>query len=151
MESIWSFKEGGKTSLHSSSSCFNLPCFLGKVFALNKKGELMTETDARNFREEEHDEQLKVKRGRGGLVVRSQLRGRRVPESKPGSTKDPTSMWACCMLNHTQGSKRPPAGVVRKSGERVQIRCRPHHLTAVQNYEVHPKTARVLLQNGTLI
>ncbi|GBL78703.1 Jerky -like [Araneus ventricosus] len=32
-----------------------------------------------------------------------------------------------------------------------QLRCRPRHLTEVQNYEVRPKIALVLLQNGTLI
>ncbi|GBN97336.1 hypothetical protein AVEN_124847-1 [Araneus ventricosus] len=36
-----------------------------------------------------------------GLVERSQLRDRRVPGSKPGSTEDPPLMWDCCKLNHT--------------------------------------------------
>ncbi|GBO17088.1 hypothetical protein AVEN_4585-1 [Araneus ventricosus] len=30
-----------------------------------------------------------------------------------------------------------------------QLRCRPRHLTAVQNYEVRPKIALALLQKGT--
>ncbi|GBO45686.1 hypothetical protein AVEN_81945-1 [Araneus ventricosus] len=33
-------------------------------------------------------------------------------------------------------AKRPPVGVRRKFGEGCQLRCRPRHLTAVQNYEV---------------
>ncbi|GBM43124.1 hypothetical protein AVEN_148693-1 [Araneus ventricosus] len=41
--------------------------------------------------------------------------------------------------------------VVSGSLERgCQLRCRPRHLTEVQNYEVRPKIALVLLQNGTL-
>ncbi|GBL87375.1 hypothetical protein AVEN_118328-1 [Araneus ventricosus] len=49
-------------------------------------------------------------------------------------------------------ANRPPAAVVRKLGEGGgQLRCRPRHLTDVQNDEVHPKIALVLLQNGTLI
>ncbi|GBL93895.1 hypothetical protein AVEN_153652-1 [Araneus ventricosus] len=30
-----------------------------------------------------------------------------------------------------------------------QLRCRPRHLIAIQNYEVCPKIALVLIQNGT--
>ncbi|GBN78907.1 hypothetical protein AVEN_31802-1 [Araneus ventricosus] len=38
--------------------------------------------------------------GRGGLVVRSRLWDRRVPDSKTNSTEDPL-YEACCTLNHT--------------------------------------------------
>ncbi|GBO24807.1 hypothetical protein AVEN_180117-1 [Araneus ventricosus] len=49
-----------------------------------------------------------------------------------------------------------PPGSPRWCGVEVwrggcQLRCRPRHLTEVQNYEVRPKIALVLLQNGTLI
>ncbi|GBM26083.1 hypothetical protein AVEN_12844-1 [Araneus ventricosus] len=46
-------------------------------------------------------------------------------------------------------AKCPPVGIVRKFGEGSQLRCRPRHLTAIQNYKVRPKIALVLLQNGT--
>ncbi|GBM89339.1 hypothetical protein AVEN_175783-1 [Araneus ventricosus] len=38
-------------------------------------------------------------RGPGDLVVRSRLRGRRAPGSKPYSTEDRPCMRACCTLN----------------------------------------------------
>ncbi|GBO07484.1 hypothetical protein AVEN_83930-1 [Araneus ventricosus] len=38
----------------------------------------------------------------------------RTPGSKPDSIEDSPYMWACCTLNHTQGAKHPPIGVVRK-------------------------------------
>ncbi|GBM93021.1 hypothetical protein AVEN_219835-1 [Araneus ventricosus] len=69
--------------------------------------------------------------------------------SKPDSTEDP-----CMGLLHTQSyvvAKRPPVGVAWKFGEGVPAQCRPRHLTVFQNYEVRPKVALVLLQNGTLI
>ncbi|GBL74466.1 hypothetical protein AVEN_166368-1, partial [Araneus ventricosus] len=43
--------------------------------------------------------------------------GRRVPSSKPDSTKDSPCIWAGCTLNHTQEAKRPPVGVMLKFGE----------------------------------
>ncbi|GBM67784.1 hypothetical protein AVEN_84506-1, partial [Araneus ventricosus] len=49
-----------------------------------------------------------------GLVIRSQFRDWRTPGSKPDSIEDSPYMWACCTLNHTQGAKHPPIGVVRK-------------------------------------
>ncbi|GBL93565.1 hypothetical protein AVEN_59745-1 [Araneus ventricosus] len=55
--------------------------------------------------------------GRGVIVVRCRLRGSRVPDSTPDSAEYPPYMWACCMLNHTQGAKRPPTGVVPKFGD----------------------------------
>ncbi|GBM18522.1 hypothetical protein AVEN_252299-1 [Araneus ventricosus] len=79
--------------------------------------------------------------GRGCLVVRSRPRHRRIPCSKPDTTKDPLRMWACHTLNHAQGVKRPPVGMVWKFGEGFRLRCRPPHLTAVQNYKVRPKNS----------
>ncbi|GBM74513.1 hypothetical protein AVEN_58388-1 [Araneus ventricosus] len=66
---------------------------------------------------------------RGGLVVRPRLWVRRVPGSKPDSSEDPSCF-----------------GPVAEAWRGVrQLKCRPHHLTAVQNYEVRLKTALLLL------
>ncbi|GBL77041.1 hypothetical protein AVEN_12692-1 [Araneus ventricosus] len=89
--------------------------------------------------------------GSGGLVVTYRLWGRRVPGSIPDSNENPPCMWVWCTLNLTSWAKSPPAAVVRRFGEGCQLRCRPLDLTKVQNYEVRPKIALVLLQNGTLI
>ncbi|GBL73976.1 hypothetical protein AVEN_230902-1 [Araneus ventricosus] len=51
-----------------------------------------------------------AERRRGGLVLWSRLRGRRVLDSKPDSTADPPCLWIWY--------KCPPAGVVQKLGER---------------------------------
>ncbi|GBL87641.1 hypothetical protein AVEN_165239-1 [Araneus ventricosus] len=48
-------------------------------------------------------------------------------------------------------TKRPPTGVVGSLERGCQLRCRSRHLTAVQNDEVRPKIALVLLQNAALI
>ncbi|GBM16187.1 hypothetical protein AVEN_126452-1 [Araneus ventricosus] len=70
--------------------------------------------------------------------------GWRVPDSKPDSIEDPLCTWACCTLNNTWGVKCPPVGVVWTFGEEgCHLRCRPLHLTAVQNDKVVPKTALV--------
>ncbi|GBN76262.1 hypothetical protein AVEN_134484-1 [Araneus ventricosus] len=50
--------------------------------------------------------------GRGGLVVRSRPRDRRVAGSKPDSTEDPPCMGPVV-------AKRPPVGVAREFGEGV--------------------------------
>ncbi|GBL72256.1 hypothetical protein AVEN_115220-1 [Araneus ventricosus] len=47
--------------------------------------------------------------------------------------------------------KRHPIGVAREPGEEYKLRCRPCHLTAVQNYEIRPKIELVLRQNEKLI
>ncbi|GBM21154.1 hypothetical protein AVEN_5466-1 [Araneus ventricosus] len=54
----------------------------------------------------------------------------------------------CCKLKWLSG-KGLPAGVARKFVESCQLRCRPRHLTAVQNDKFRPVTAFVLLENGT--
>ncbi|GBN90235.1 hypothetical protein AVEN_15933-1 [Araneus ventricosus] len=48
---------------------------------------------------------------RGSLLVGSRLRDRRVPDSMPNSTWDPSCAWAWCKLNRPSWAKRPPAGV----------------------------------------
>ncbi|GBN38610.1 hypothetical protein AVEN_39522-1 [Araneus ventricosus] len=71
-------------------------------------------------------------KGCGRLVIRSRPRGRRVPDSRLDSTEEPPSKRIWCTLN--------PSGpndfrlVWLGSLERgCQLRCRPRHLTAVQN------------------
>ncbi|GBN26881.1 hypothetical protein AVEN_62795-1 [Araneus ventricosus] len=68
---------------------------------------------------------------RGGLVVRSRIRGRRVPGSKPDSTEGPLCVWACFVLNNTPWVKRLPACEVRKFGGEVTAQA--------ENYEVRLK------------
>ncbi|GBN64508.1 hypothetical protein AVEN_114426-1 [Araneus ventricosus] len=89
--------------------------------------------------------------GRGGLVVRFRLWGRRVPGPRPDSTEDPPCMGPAArqIIRSGQTSSRWCGVEVWRGG--CQLRCRPRHLTEVQNYEVRPKIALVLLQNGTLI
>ncbi|GBO20905.1 hypothetical protein AVEN_193696-1 [Araneus ventricosus] len=82
-------------------------------------------------------------------MVRSPLRCQRFPGSKPLSTEDPSCTWVRCTLFKLGGQNGLPLvlyGVKRE----CQLRCRPRHLTVVQNYEVRPKIALVFLQNGTL-
>ncbi|GFY25175.1 transposable element Tc3 transposase [Trichonephila clavipes] len=53
-----------------------------------------------------------------------------------------------CMLNMSS-LKDPPVDVVCKLGEGCRIRCRPRHLTMVQNYEVrHQKPWSYLIERG---
>ncbi|GBM40023.1 hypothetical protein AVEN_250496-1 [Araneus ventricosus] len=84
--------------------------------------------------------------GRGGLVVRSPPRDRRVPDSKPDFTKEPP----CKRVWHTSNPSGPNALPPERSGslERgYRLRCHPRHLTTTQNYKVRSKIAFVLLQN----
>ncbi|GBM48342.1 hypothetical protein AVEN_37800-1 [Araneus ventricosus] len=76
--------------------------------------------------------------GRGGLVVRSRPRGRRVAGPKPDSTEDPPCMGPVArqIIRSGQTSSRWCGWLVWRGG--CQLRHRPRHLTAVQNYEVRP-------------
>ncbi|GBL94248.1 hypothetical protein AVEN_37944-1 [Araneus ventricosus] len=78
-------------------------------------------------------------KSRGGLVLRSRVLGQKVPGSKSDSTEDSLFLWACYKLNHTYGSKSPPAVLVRKFGEGVPAQMSSSHLTVIQNFEVRPK------------
>ncbi|GBO40896.1 hypothetical protein AVEN_40515-1 [Araneus ventricosus] len=80
-------------------------------------------------------------RGRGGLVVRSRPRDRRVAGSRPDSTEDPPLHGACCTPNHDVVAKRPPVawrGSLR--GVPAQVSSF-RHLTAVQNMRSVPLPA----------
>ncbi|GBN09507.1 hypothetical protein AVEN_6974-1 [Araneus ventricosus] len=57
-----------------------------------------------------------VVRGCGGLVVRSRQRGRRIPSSKPDSTKELPCMGVLQAKAYVV-AKRLPVGVVRNFGE----------------------------------
>ncbi|GBO25626.1 hypothetical protein AVEN_170732-1 [Araneus ventricosus] len=77
--------------------------------------------------------------------------GRKAPGPRPDSTEDPPCMGPAARQTIRSGQTPPRwRGVEARRGGR-QPRCRPRHLTKVQNYEVRPKIALVLLQNGTLI
>ncbi|GBM98861.1 hypothetical protein AVEN_44867-1 [Araneus ventricosus] len=81
-------------------------------------------------------------------MVRSRPRGARVPGSKPDSIEEPPCKRVWCTLNPTRPNVLPL--VWYGSLERgYQLRYRPPHLTKVKNYEVRPKIALMLLQNGT--
>ncbi|GFV71102.1 hypothetical protein TNCV_698931 [Trichonephila clavipes] len=56
-------------------------------------------------------------------------------EFQPSTSEDPPCRGGRCTLN-TSRLKRPPVAVVWKSREECQLRCRPRHLTMVQNTEV---------------
>ncbi|GBN61817.1 hypothetical protein AVEN_137510-1 [Araneus ventricosus] len=82
---------------------------------------------------------------RRGLVEKFRFRGWRIQGSKPDSTEDKMGL----MQAKSERRRSNVLSVVWK--RRYQLMCRPCHLTAVQNYEVSPKVALVLLQNGILI
>ncbi|GBN40132.1 hypothetical protein AVEN_251699-1 [Araneus ventricosus] len=84
--------------------------------------------------------------GCGGLVVRTRPRGRRFPGLKPDSTEEPPCNRFWCTSNPSGQMSSCWCGSLERGS---QLRCRPLHLTAVQNYEVRSKIALVLLQNGT--
>ncbi|GBM77361.1 hypothetical protein AVEN_124124-1 [Araneus ventricosus] len=95
------------------------------------------------------------------MVVRFRLLQRNVRNPIP--LKIRRVLWACCTLNHTRelnalplvwcytthfDSAYPTGFKAFKSrhGAEVwrrecELRRHPHHLTVVQNYEVHPKIA----------
>ncbi|GBN29884.1 hypothetical protein AVEN_178989-1 [Araneus ventricosus] len=87
-------------------------------------------------------------RGRGGLVGRARLRGRRVPGSKPDSTEDPPCIGPVEREIIRRGPNVLPLVWFGSLERGCQLRCRPRHLTEIQNDEVRPKIALVLLQNG---
>ncbi|GBO22529.1 hypothetical protein AVEN_73898-1 [Araneus ventricosus] len=61
----------------------------------------------------------------------------------------PLKTWSWCALNLISWFTRPPAGVVWKIGDGASPRCRPRHLTAVQNYEIHPKIVARFFKTGS--
>ncbi|GBL80362.1 hypothetical protein AVEN_92272-1 [Araneus ventricosus] len=89
---------------------------------------------------------------RSGLVVKSGSRGQSVSGSKPDSTEEPPYKRVWCTSSSSGPTGKCPAdGMARMFGEGYQLRCRPRHQSAVENYEVRPKMVLVLLQNGTLV
>ncbi|GBN50265.1 hypothetical protein AVEN_265596-1 [Araneus ventricosus] len=57
-------------------------------------------------------------------------------------------VWGLLCAKSYVVAKRPPFGV-EAWRRRLELRRRPRHLAAVQNYEVRPLITPVLLQNGT--
>ncbi|GBN90589.1 hypothetical protein AVEN_180277-1 [Araneus ventricosus] len=84
----------------------------------------------------------------GVLVVRSRPRGERIPGSKPDSTEEPQCKRVWLKLNPSGPNVLPLVwcGSLERG---CKLRCRPRHLTTVQNYEVCPKIPLVLIQNAT--
>ncbi|GBN42894.1 hypothetical protein AVEN_136075-1 [Araneus ventricosus] len=62
---------------------------------------------------------------RCGLVVKSRLSGRKVPESKPDSTHIRHRRYLLHAKSYIVVAKRPPVGVVRKLGEGVPAQVSP--------------------------
>ncbi|GBM73909.1 hypothetical protein AVEN_61525-1 [Araneus ventricosus] len=81
-----------------------------------------------------------------GPTVRHQLRN----QSTPGSNPDSTEIRRVLGLLHAKSYVWDQTSF-RWCAEGRLLRCRPRHLTEAQNYEVRPKLAFELLQNGTLI
>ncbi|GBM00994.1 hypothetical protein AVEN_55507-1 [Araneus ventricosus] len=81
-----------------------------------------------------------MKGGRDGLVVRSRPRGRRVPCSKPDSTKEPSRKRVWCTLNPSGPNPLPPVWCGSLEGVPAQV--------SSSNYVLGPKIAFVLLQSG---
>ncbi|GBN46840.1 hypothetical protein AVEN_269686-1 [Araneus ventricosus] len=82
---------------------------------------------------------------RGGLMVRSWLRDRRVP-----NTISPKASRARGLL-HAKSyvvAKRPLSGVVRKFGEKGASRGAVSSSSVVQTYEVRPKIALSCFKMG---
>ncbi|GBN72702.1 hypothetical protein AVEN_122010-1 [Araneus ventricosus] len=74
--------------------------------------------------------------GAGGFHVRNPIPPKYRRVSGPGTLQ-------------IRRDKRPPLLRCGSLERGCQLRRRPCHLTSVRNYEVRPKIAVVLLQNGT--
>ncbi|GBO35882.1 Dynamin-1, partial [Araneus ventricosus] len=73
---------------------------------------------------------LAILNGLSGIAIRFQFRGRRAPGSKPDSPED-----LPCLMS--------PRWCDVEAWRGYQLRCRPCHLTTVQNDNVRPKSPRV--------
>ncbi|GBM29959.1 hypothetical protein AVEN_167437-1 [Araneus ventricosus] len=80
-----------------------------------------------------------------GLYVTSQMSSRWCVAHNPRPPTHPEGLESTRMEG---GTSLVWCGSLERG---CQLRCYPRHLTTVQNYEVRPKIALVLLQNGTLI
>ncbi|GBL78005.1 hypothetical protein AVEN_143322-1 [Araneus ventricosus] len=86
--------------------------------------------------------------GRGGLVVRSRLRGGRIPGSKPDSTENTSCIGPVARKIIYRGPNVLPL-VWPGSLERwSHLRCRPRHLTEVYSSEVRHKIPIVCFKAG---
>ncbi|GBL85871.1 hypothetical protein AVEN_63194-1 [Araneus ventricosus] len=85
---------------------------------------------------------------RGGKVSVSGLEG-----SRPDSIEEPPCKWVWCTLNllGPNSTPKPPQNRLVWCGNLKReclLRYRPRHLTTIQNDDIYPKIALVLLQNG---
>ncbi|GFU20717.1 hypothetical protein TNCV_3176541 [Trichonephila clavipes] len=72
---------------------------------------------------------------RGYLVVKVTDSWLVCHEFKPSTAEDPPCRGGRCTLNVSR-VRRPPVGVVKFEEGVGYLRCRPHHLTMVQNDEI---------------
>ncbi|GFY04429.1 uncharacterized protein TNCV_4415171 [Trichonephila clavipes] len=79
-------------------------------------------------------------RGRGSLVVKVTDSWSTCHEFEPNTAEDPPCRGAMHVKSVESSNVLPFVwcGVVVRRGA-CQLRCRPRHLTMVQNYEVHPQ------------
>ncbi|GBM43150.1 hypothetical protein AVEN_2276-1 [Araneus ventricosus] len=108
-----------------------------------------------------HQTFIHLLQGSGGLVVKSQLfwlEGfrfetrfqKRYPYMSTGRFVEYPSCVCLYTFNQTQQVKLALAAWCGSLESGVQLGCRPHHLIIVQKYEVRPKMAHLLFQNGKL-
>ncbi|GFU07581.1 uncharacterized protein TNCV_2225541 [Trichonephila clavipes] len=85
---------------------------------------------------DEYNSELKnCVKGLRSPVIKVSDRGRHVMSSSPSTTKDPSRPVQRCTLNLSKAETSSRwCGVVVRRG--CQLRCRPRHLTVVQNYVV---------------
>ncbi|GBN23594.1 hypothetical protein AVEN_50876-1 [Araneus ventricosus] len=83
--------------------------------------------------------------GRGGLGIRSRLRGGRAPGSKPDSTEEPSCCGPVACQIIRKGPNVLPLVCCGSLERGCQFSYHPRHRIAVQNYDVRPKIALVLL------
>ncbi|GBN85576.1 hypothetical protein AVEN_124393-1 [Araneus ventricosus] len=81
-------------------------------------------------------------KGRDGLVVRSRLRDRKVPGSKPESAVCMGMLQVKSYIRAQESSD----SVVQKFGEGCRLRCFPRHLRALQTCDGRTKIAHELLR-----
>ncbi|GBM01003.1 hypothetical protein AVEN_55516-1 [Araneus ventricosus] len=90
---------------------------------------------------------LLLKRGPRWTSGKAPTSGRRAPGPKPDSTVDPPCMGPAASQIIRSG---PPADAVRKLGDGDEPRCRPRHLSAVQNLEKPLQQDASSASGGTL-
>ncbi|GBN90590.1 hypothetical protein AVEN_109050-1 [Araneus ventricosus] len=78
-----------------------------------------------------------------------QLRGRRIPGSKPGTTEEPPPCKRAWGTSNPSGSYKPLTDVPREFREEVKAHVSSPSSDHGSKLRVPPKLALVLLQKGT--